>query len=182
MNDIFSRSPVRLAGSPHPGDATVHAATLKKIVVDIESQTLIAYDGNTVFRTCACVTGKSDHPTSQGTWHVMEKRNPCSSLSYKDKEGKPIPMNYAMRFTPDWQAIHEFNANWYKDEGDAAKWLQWKLMNIERWLADNWDAYRKWDDVGSHGCVRLNEDDAKALYEWVPDPQKTPLKTTVLVK
>lgn len=159
----------------------INVATLpKRIEVDLATQTLTAYQGDVQFLQCDCVTGRSDHPTAKGTHQVMEKKNPCSSMSYRDSKGNPIPMNYAMRFTDDWQAIHQFNPTW--GDGENVKWLQWKIMNSERWLADHNDTYRDMNDVGSHGCVRLSEEDAKTLYDWVPDPKKTPFRTAVIVK
>jgi lipoprotein-anchoring transpeptidase ErfK/SrfK len=157
MNDLFSRSPVRLAGDQRPkSDATVHAAPLKRIEVDLPSQTVTAYEGNQVFLQCDCVSGDSDHPTPKGKFTISHKQNPCVSLTYH------VSMDYAMFFTPDGVALHQYCGP-----------VPWELLKAGK-SATDW--------VGSHGCVRLQESDAKSLFNWVPDPQKTPFHTTVIVR
>jgi lipoprotein-anchoring transpeptidase ErfK/SrfK len=55
-------------------------------------------------------------------------------------------MNYAMFFTTTGEAIHQ---------GFAVTLLSYlKYFGI--------------DSIGSHGCVRLSEDDAATLYAWTP--------------
>jgi len=55
-------------------------------------------------------------------------------------------MNYAMFFTIDGKAIHQSNA-----------------VGVTSILKD-WGI----NDLGSHGCVRLAEDNAAKLFQWAP--------------
>lgn len=114
----------------------------KRIVVDLTEQSVTAYDGATVFRTCECVSGDSSHSTPTGTFHINRKHHPYTSRTYR------VPMNYAMFFTTTGEALHQY-------QGPAPWWM----LRAGRWATDA---------VGSHGCVRLQEDDARALYAWAP--------------
>lgn len=62
-------------------------------------------------------------------------------------------MNYAMFFTVDGKAIHQSNA-----------------VGITSILKD-WGV----NQLGSHGCVRLSEDNARTLFDWAP------MNTTVFI-
>lgn len=55
-------------------------------------------------------------------------------------------MNYAMFFTRTGEAIHQYH-------GPAP----WFFLKTGRSITDL---------VGSHGCVRLQEEDAQKLYKW----------------
>ncbi len=112
----------------------------KKIVVDLTAQSVTAFDGSTVFRTCECVSGDATHPTPTGKFKVLRKHHPYTSHTYH------VPMNYAMFFTTTGEALHQYHGP-----------VPWALLRAGRSLTSL---------VGSHGCVRLQEDDAKALYGW----------------
>jgi lipoprotein-anchoring transpeptidase ErfK/SrfK len=112
----------------------------KRIVVDLSEQSVTAYEGSTVFRACECVTGNADHPTPKGLFSVNRKSHPYTSRKYK------VPMDYALFFTTDGVALHKYH-------GPAPWWM----LRAGRVLTDA---------VGSRGCVRLQEEDAKALYGW----------------
>lgn len=112
----------------------------KRIVVDLSSQTVSAYDGPALFHTCDCVSGDSSHPTPTGHFRISRKHNPYTSRTYG------VPMNYAMFFKSTGEALHQYH-------GPAP----WFLLRIGRGLSDS---------VGSHGCVRLEESDARTLYGW----------------
>ena len=114
----------------------------KKIVVNLTTQTVTALDGATVFHTCECVSGDSSHPTPTGRFRINRKNHPYISKKYK------VPMNYAMFFTDTGEALHQYH-------GPAPWWL----LRAGRALTSA---------VGSHGCVRLQEEDAKKLYQWAP--------------
>lgn len=66
-------------------------------------------------------------------------------------------MHYAMFFTRDGKAIHQYHG--------VVPLFAVRLLkeNISDWF-------------GSHGCVRLSEEDARALFEWAP------VQTTVRVR
>jgi lipoprotein-anchoring transpeptidase ErfK/SrfK len=118
----------------------------KRIVVDLTDQSVTAYDGAKVFRTCECVTGDAAHPTPKSptgkSFHINRKHHPYTSHTYG------VQMDYAMFFTKTGEALHQY-------QGPAPWWM----LRAGRWLTDA---------VGSHGCVRLQKDDAKALYAWAP--------------
>jgi lipoprotein-anchoring transpeptidase ErfK/SrfK len=90
-----------------------------------------------------CVTGDSTHPTNVGTFTVLRKRHPCRSNTYD------VDMNYALFFTNDGKAIHQYHGSAGLTVVRAAR------QNVSDWF-------------GSHGCVRLEEANAKTLYNWTP--------------
>jgi len=119
----------------------------KRIHVSLHSQKLVAYEGPTKIFEFDCVTGDKDHPTDIGTFQVFQKDRTHFSSKYK------VQMDYALFFTKDGKAIHKSHA-----------------VGVGSYLK-----YLGIDSIGSHGCVRLTEEDAKALFEW------TPMHTTVVV-
>lgn len=58
-----------------------------------------------------------------------------------------VPMHWALFFTADGKAFHQYHGLLPLSVVRAAK------ENMTDWF-------------GSHGCVRLTEDNAKALYQW----------------
>jgi lipoprotein-anchoring transpeptidase ErfK/SrfK len=115
----------------------------KRIVIELANQIVTAYEATgSVFHVCDCVTGDSSHPTPSGKFKIERKHHPYTSKKYG------VPMNYAMFFTTTGEALHKYH-------GPAPWWL----LRIARTFTD---------EVGSHGCVRLQEDDAKKLYSWAP--------------
>jgi lipoprotein-anchoring transpeptidase ErfK/SrfK len=57
-----------------------------------------------------------------------------------------VKMHYAMFFTHDGKAIHQYHG---------------PVFSIVRALKTSVS-----DSFGSHGCVRLQEEDARALFSW----------------
>lgn len=114
----------------------------KRIVVDLASQSVSAFEGTTLFHTCECVSGDSNHPTPTGHFSITRKHHPYTSHTYH------VPMNYAMFFKSTGEALHQYH-------GPAP----WVLLRLGRDLTTL---------VGSHGCVRLQEADARKLYGWAP--------------
>ena len=114
----------------------------KRIVVDLSSQSVIAYDGTTIFHSCECVSGDFGHPTPAGKFRINRKHNPYTSHTYH------VPMDYAMFFTTTGEALHKYHGP-----------VPWGLLRIGRSITSR---------VGSHGCVRLQEADAQTLYGWAP--------------
>lgn len=119
----------------------------KRIVVNLRRQVLTAYDGTQQVYRFDCCSGDKDHPTDAGKFKIFSKHRKYTSKKYK------VPMDYAMFFTKDGKAIHMSHAV--------------GLTSLLKYLGA--------DSVGSHGCVRLSEDDARTLFEW------TPMHTTVEV-
>jgi len=114
--------------------------TTKRIVVDRGDQTLVAYDGDTVFLETAISTGLELTPTPRGTFSVFKKmpsrymQGPIPGVSddYYDLPG--VPWN--LYFTHQGAVIH--GAYWHNNFGDRY----------------------------SHGCINLPPDTAKKLYDW----------------
>jgi lipoprotein-anchoring transpeptidase ErfK/SrfK len=113
-----------------------------KIVVDLAKQSVAAYDGESLFHTCECVTGDASHPTPTGPFKIIRKQHPYTSHTYH------VPMNYAMFFKASGEALHQYHG--------PAPWLVLRAGHSLTGL------------VGSHGCVRLQESDARTLYNWAP--------------
>lgn len=114
----------------------------KRITVDTKQQILEAYDGSSLKFHFDCITGDAAHPTDIGHFAIFRKRNPCFSTEYR------VPMNYALFFTKDGKAIHQF----YLPEPFFA------IDRISKEGVSDW--------FGSHGCVRLREADAQSLFQW----------------
>ena len=112
----------------------------KKIVVDLTKQNVTAYDSHKVFHVCECVSGDTYHPTPVGIFRIIRKQHPYWSHTYH------VQMNYAMFFKNTGEALHQYH-------GPAPWWL----LRAGREMTDL---------VGSHGCVRLQERDARVLYDW----------------
>lgn len=123
----------------------------KRIIVDLQTQTLTATEAGAVIFKFNCVTGDSSHPTTPGIFHIFRKRKVHRSSTYNAQ------MNYAMFFTTDGKAIHQYHG------AVPLSMVRTLKSEVSDWL-------------GSHGCVRLTEADAKALFEWAP------MSTTVEVK
>jgi lipoprotein-anchoring transpeptidase ErfK/SrfK len=112
----------------------------KKIEVDLDRQVLLAFDGSAKIYEFDCVSGDEDHPTPVGRFRVNRKVHPYTSKKYH------VAMNYAMFFTHSGEAIHQ-------------GFLVGPLSYLKSWGING---------IGSHGCVRLAEDEAAALYSWTP--------------
>lgn len=116
---------------------------MKEIHVHLDEQTVEALeDGEQVFQFI-CVTGDEDHPTDKGTFHIFRKEHPYRSKTYG------VEMDYANFFTEDGKALHQYHGP-----------IPLSVVRTMRQEVSEW--------FGSHGCVRLQEADARALYEWAP--------------
>lgn len=114
----------------------------KLIVVDLDDQYLQAYEGGRLVFQFHSASGDYKHPTATKPelHHVFRKHADYVSKKYGAR------MDYAMFFTIDGKAIHQSN-----------------LVYATSILKDIGINY-----FGSHGCVRLSEDNAKALFDWTP--------------
>ena len=115
----------------------------KSISVNLALQTLEAYDGKLMVFRFDCVSGDRDHPTDRGVFRIFKKDKIYRSRTYNAQ------MNYAMFFTQDGKAIHQYHGP-----------LPLSVVRLARNNVTDW--------VGSHGCIRLSEEDVKALFEWAP--------------
>ena len=133
---------VHLFTDPGPVATTygLDATTTKRIVINLSTETLSAYDGTTLFMQGPISTGLELTPTPVGKFWIRRKmpdsymQGPIPGLSsqYYDLPGVP----WDLYFTVDGAAIH--GAYWHNHFG-------------EPW---------------SHGCVNLSPDQAKQLYAW----------------
>lgn len=114
----------------------------KQIIIDLDDQKLHAYDGIKRINTFHCATGDHKHPTAvkPSLHHIFRKHEKYRSRAYNAQ------MDYAMFFTNDGKAIHQSNAV----------------------LVTSFLKVAGLDSLGSHGCVRLSEDDANLLFKWAP--------------
>ena len=113
----------------------------KVIKVNLSLQIVEAFEDSTKVFRFDCVTGDKEHPTDRGHFRVFRK----PYYLYRSQTYN-VQMNYPLFFTPDGKALHEHH-------GPIPIWAQRSARNVS-------------DLIGSHGCVRLAEKDAKAIYEW----------------
>jgi lipoprotein-anchoring transpeptidase ErfK/SrfK len=92
------------------------------------------------------MTGASDHPTERGQFVVLRKREQYRSRRYD------ADMNFAMFFSEDGKAIHMYHGPF-----QVTRFMK----SMSGWF-------------GSHGCVRLEESDARTLFYWTPS--RTPIE------
>jgi len=120
--------------------AGINASSTKRIIIDLSTEMLYAYDGDVLFMEQPVSTGLEFTPTPRGTFWVYRKtpdaymQGPLPGISdqYYDLPGVP----WDLYFTFQGGAIH--GAYWHNHFG-------------EPW---------------SHGCVNLPPAQAKILYEW----------------
>jgi len=126
------------APKPRPAEVRVN----KKIKVYLDKQIVEAYADDKLIYSFDCCSGDRDHPTPTGRFLVKRKCKEHVSDIYN------VPMDYAIFFTIH-VAIHQYHGPW------PVSWLR-----NQRLGGDDW--------IGSHGCVRLDESDARSLFEWTP--------------
>ncbi len=113
----------------------------KRIKVHLDMQIVEAFESKKRVFLFDCVTGDRDHPTDRGIFNIFRKAHPYRSKKYN------VPMNYALFFTQDGKALHQYHGP-----------VPLSMVRVMRTNVSDW--------FGSHGCVRLDEKDAKALWEW----------------
>ena len=129
----------------------IPGVAMKHIAVDLEEQMVRAYEDDKQIYEFICVSGDDDHPTDKGVFKIFRKQHPYRSKTYN------VEMDYAMFFTEDGKALHQYHGPVPLEVVRAMK------QRVSEWF-------------GSHGCVRLEEEAARTLYEWAP------LGTQVTVK
>jgi lipoprotein-anchoring transpeptidase ErfK/SrfK len=112
----------------------------KKIVVKLDRQVLLAYDGDQLVHEFDCATGDDEHGTTAGLYAISRKHRYYRSRKYDAQ------MNFAMFFSRDGKAIHESHG-----------------VGVTSYLR-----YLGVTSLGSHGCVRLASDNAATMFEWTP--------------
>lgn len=125
----------------------------KAILVNLKRQTVTTYlDGKPQF-SLNTVTGDKDNPTLPGKFKVVRKERYWVSRQFG------VDMNFAL-FFDQGKAIHE----------SQMVGLLHSLKSAGRSIG-----LQVQEGIGSHGCVRLDSENAKKLFEW------TPLRTAVIV-
>ena len=115
----------------------------KVIKVDLMAQLVDAYDGGERIHRFECVSGDKAHPTDRGKFKIQRKYETYRSHTYN------VQMNYAMFFTADGKALHQYHGA-----------VPLTVVRTFRNRVTEW--------FGSHGCVRLCEEGARALFDWTP--------------
>ncbi|WP_157974525.1 L,D-transpeptidase [Lewinella sp. IMCC34183] len=118
----------------------------KVIVVDLRSQTLHATDALQRIHKFHCASGTDEDPSPPGYYRIERKYPKYRSRTYDAQ------MDYAMFFHRGY-AIHMSH-----------------FVTVTSFLKSSGV-----DALGSHGCIRLAEDNARELFAWAP------LRTIVLV-
>ncbi len=114
----------------------------KLIKINLMRQIVEAFEGSEKVFSFDCVTGDKDHPTDRGFFRIIRKPH----YRYRSHTYN-VQMNYPLFFTHDGKALHQYHG----------PMPIWALRSVRNNVSD-------W--IGSHGCVRLAESDAKAIYEW----------------
>jgi len=119
----------------------------KRIEVTSWNQKLVAYDSNAKVFEFDCVLGDRMTPTRPGLFRISRKDRHHISRKF----GSPMP--YSM-FFDEGRAIHGGT-----HVGVRHLAMQVGLGRLDGLLPDS-------KKIASHGCVNLNQNDAKQLYEW----------------
>jgi len=115
----------------------------KEIKVKLDEQMVETFDNGKMVHRFKCVTGAEDSPTDKGTFRIFSKQHPYTSKKYK------VKMDYAMFFTHDGKALHQYHGLF------PVSMIRFGKQHLNNRL-------------GSHGCVRLSEENAKELFDWTP--------------
>jgi lipoprotein-anchoring transpeptidase ErfK/SrfK len=118
---------------------------VSKITVSLSRRKVMAFAGQDRICEFDCVIGRAGHETAPGLFHIFKKEPMHHSHAYGN-----TPMPYSMFFSEDGKAIH----------GTPLATL--------RSYAGVLGFGSLIPAVGSHGCVGLSNDDAKALYDLTP--------------
>lgn len=112
--------------------------------IDLTEQRVYVYRNGELAYSCICVSGlpteKQDRITRTGVWYIKEKK-PEKVLVGEDYE---TPVKYWIRIMWTGTGYHAL------DRSDWGKWTP--------------ELYKT---KGSHGCLNLQESDAKKLYELI---------------
>ncbi len=135
---IRASSATKTEPGPPPRDLGEHE---KWIDVNLKRQTLVAYEGQTAVFATIVSSGRNEHETTPGSFHIREKHITSTMDADTAADGP-----YSIEDVP---YIEYFNAGY--------------ALHSAFWHAE-------FGHVKSHGCVNLAPWDAKALFGWT-DPQ-----------
>jgi len=129
------------ARCPKRGEAVEYSTSIwpKWIDVNLKSQHLVAYEGNTIVQRYNVTTGTPENPTNPGVFHIFSK----VKNEHMKGPGYDIPVvPWTMYYQGGGYAIH------------GAPWR---------------DVYGPGTELtGSHGCVNSPVDQVAKLYQWAP--------------
>jgi lipoprotein-anchoring transpeptidase ErfK/SrfK len=109
------------------------------IDVDTRTQTLVAYVGARPAYATLVSTGRNEHPTPHGTFHIWAK---IAENDMDDLEREDVSSNYAIQAVPWVQ---------YFSEGVALHAAFW---------------HNAFGRQHSHGCVNLSPRDARWIFDF----------------
>ena len=112
----------------------------KKIVVNVTEQMLYAYDGDRLFMKEPVSTGLEDTPTKVGEYSIYKK---TPSRYMQGASDGPADQYYDLPGVP-WDLYFSY-------DGDVIHGAYWHNNFGKKW---------------SHGCVNMEPQQAKKLYEW----------------
>lgn len=121
-----------------------------KVVVHIGNQTVDVYNNNELIRTMACSTGVDSAPTPTGTFVVGNK----GTSFFSDKYGE------GAYYWTSFLGNYLFHSVPFDKNG--------KIIQTE---------VSKLGQKASHGCVRLSIDNAKWIYNNIPQYTKVYVET-----
>ena len=119
---------------------SIAASGKKVILVNVDEQKLQAVENFKIVYEFDVVTGRPGKETETGRYKITRKYKDYTSKTYN------VPMPYSMFFSADGKAIH------------GTEWATVRSY-LHTYITES---------VGSQGCVGLNEEDAKTLFEWAP--------------
>jgi lipoprotein-anchoring transpeptidase ErfK/SrfK len=135
---IRASSATKTEPGPAPRDLGEHE---KWIDVNLKRQTLVAFEGQTPVFVTLVSSGRNEHETTPGSFHIREKHITSTMDADTAADGP-----YSIEDVP---YIEYFNAGY--------------ALHSAFW-------HSEFGHVKSHGCVNLAPWDAKALFGWT-DPQ-----------
>lgn len=128
---VPTKAPAKpVAPAPAPG--------YKWIDVDLSSQTLVAYQGNTAVFSTRISSGVAKHPTVLGTFYVYSKVKSQRMTGGVGREHYDLPNVPNIMYFYQGYAIH--GTYWHNNFGHPM----------------------------SHGCVNASQSAAAWLYNWTP--------------
>jgi hypothetical protein len=168
----FETTPVENAGLPEfsealfltePNPYGVDAASIpgrKRIVVDLDNQTLTAYQGGEIILQTLVSTGVDPNDTEIGAFHVRIKFPEKDMTGVTNGEGEVTSVGTEVENAP----------------GDEDGGTEYLVQDVPDVMFINYEAealhgaywHNNFGQRMSHGCINLPLDVAAYLYDWAP--------------
>ncbi len=125
------------------------------LLVSLAEQAMRVYQSGALVNAYHVTTGRQELPSLPGVWSVLDRRSPVIFKAAEPK-GSPYwfpdtPISYAILYHFGGYFVHD--APWRADFGPGT---QFPHQDASGTTAYNFD--------GSHGCINLQESDAKWVY------------------